>query len=146
METIARESSTKYISKHHGHVLVKETGLHFNPNYPYLVASLDGIVCCSCHGEILLEIKSPLMCRENLKGWELDKYFLISGSGEIKKLHRYFYQMQHKTKKPTKKQHFFIFGQNTQNRKTFFLLEVPRDKGLISTFLKKYGQLFFDVI
>ena len=103
MEPIVRESSTKYISKHHGHVLAKETGLHFNPNYPYLVASLDGIVCCSCHGEILLEIKSPLMYRENLKGWELDKYFLISGSGEIKQLHRYFYQMQHKTKKPTKK-------------------------------------------
>ena len=59
MEPIARESSTEYINKHHEHVLTKETGLHVHPNYPYIGASPDGIVCCSCHGEILLEIICP---------------------------------------------------------------------------------------
>ena len=95
MEPIAWESFTECISKHHEHVLFKETVLHVYPNYPYIGASPDGIVCCSCHGESLLEIKCPFKYRENLKGWEFDKDFPISASGEIKKLHRYYYQMQH---------------------------------------------------
>ena len=105
--------------KHHEHVLVKETGLNVYPNYPYIEAGPDGIVCCSCHRESLLEITCPFKYRENLKGWEFDKDVLISVSGKIKKSHRY-YQMQHQMFVTTKKLTFFISGQNTQNRKTFF--------------------------
>ena len=49
-EPIAWKSFTEYISKHHEHVLVKDTGLQVHPNYLYIRASPDGIVCCSCHG------------------------------------------------------------------------------------------------
>ena len=66
---IARESFTEYISKHHEHVLVKETGLHVHSNYSYIGASPHGIVWCSCHGESLLETKCPFKYRENWKGW-----------------------------------------------------------------------------
>ena len=44
MEPITRESFTEYTSKHHEHVLVKETGLHVHPNYLYIGASPYGIV------------------------------------------------------------------------------------------------------
>ena len=60
MEPITRESFTEHISKHHEHVLVKETGLHVYLNNPYIGASPDGLVCCSCHGESLLEMKYHL--------------------------------------------------------------------------------------
>ena len=90
MKPIARESFTEYISKHHEHVLVEETALHVYPNYPYIGASLDGIVCCSCHGESLLVIKCRFKYRESLKGWEFNKDFPISVNDEINKLHRYY--------------------------------------------------------
>ena len=106
MEPIARECFTEHISKHHEHVLVKETGLHVHLNYPYIGASPDGIVYCSCHGESLLEIKCPFKYRENLKGWESDKGFPISAI-EIKKSHRYYYQMQHQMFVTNKKLIFF---------------------------------------
>ena len=79
---------------------IKETRLHIHPNYPYFGATPDGIVCCSCHGESLLEIKCPFKYRENLKGWEFDKDFPISASGEIEKSRRYYYQMQHQKELP----------------------------------------------
>ena len=44
MALIARGAFTEYISKHHEHVLVKETGLHVHPNYLYIGASPYGIV------------------------------------------------------------------------------------------------------
>ena len=84
MKLIARESFTEYISEHHEHVLVKETGLHAHPNYPYIRACPDGILCCSCHRESLLEIKCPCKYREKLKGCVKD--FPISVTGEIKKI------------------------------------------------------------
>ena len=123
MELIAQESFTEYISKHHEHVLVREMGLHVHPNYPYSGASPDDIVCCSCHGESLPEVKCSFKYRENLKVWKFDKDFPISASGERKKSHRY-YQMQHQMLVTNKKLIFFILGQNIQNRKTL-LLEVP---------------------
>ena len=94
MEPIAQESFTEFISKHHENVSVKETGLHIHPNYPFIGATPNDIIFCSYHGESLLEIKCPFKYRENLKGWEFDKNFPISASGEIEKSHRYYYQMQ----------------------------------------------------
>ena len=60
METIAQESFTEYISKHHEHVLVKEMGLHIHPNYPYIGASPNGIICCSCHVKASSGHKMPI--------------------------------------------------------------------------------------
>ena len=108
MEPITRESFSEYISKHHEHVLVKETALHVYLNYPYIGASRDGIVCCSCHGESLRVMKFRFKYRESLKGWEFDKDFPISVNSEIKKLRRYYYQMQHQMFVTNKKLTFLI--------------------------------------
>ena len=145
METVAQESFTEYISKHHEHVLVKEMGLHIHPNYPYIGASPDDIICCSCHGESLLDIKCPFKYRKNLKGWEFDKDFPILACGEIKKLHRY-YHMQHQMFVTNKKLTCFYTWSKYPKQKNFLLFEVPRDEELIRTLLKKYEQLLFSVI
>ena len=122
MEPIARESFTEYISKHHERVLVKETGLHVHPNYSCIGASPDGIVCCSCHGESLLEVKFPFKYRKNLKGWEFDKDFSISASGETEKSHRYYYQMQHQMFVSNKKLTFFYIWSKYPRQKNFLSL------------------------
>ena len=143
MEPITRESFTEYTSKHHEHVLVKETGLHVHPNYLYIGASPDGIACCSCHGESLLEIKCSFKYRENLQGWELDKDFPISAGGEIEKSHRYYYQMHHQMFVTNEKLTFSYIWSKYPKQKNFLLLEVPQDEELINTLLKKYEQLSF---
>ena len=66
MEPIARKAFTGYFKLYHENVKVTETGLHVNTNFPYLGASPDGLVLCSCHGKGLLEIKCPFKYRENL--------------------------------------------------------------------------------
>ena len=38
---------------------VEDTGLHINTSYPYLGASPDGLVTCTCCGDELPEIKMP---------------------------------------------------------------------------------------
>ena len=77
-----------------------------------------------------------------MKGWEFDKDFPISASGEIEKSHRYYYQMQHQMFVTNKKLTFFYIWLKHPKQKKFLLLEVPRDEELISNFLKKYEQLF----
>ena len=143
MEPIVGESFAEYISKHHEHVLVKETELQVHLNDPYIGASPDSIVRCSFHGESLLDKKCPFKYKGDLKGWAFDKDF---PSGEIKKLHRYYYQMQQQVFVTNKKPILFYIWSKCLKQKTFLLLEVPQDQELISTILKKYEQLFFGVI
>ena len=78
-----------------------------------------------------------------MKGWEFDKDFPISASGEIEKSHRYYYQMQHQMFVTNKKLTFFYIWSKYPKQKNFLLLEVPQDEELISTLLKKHEQLFF---
>jgi hypothetical protein len=56
-EPVARQLYIDQINNLHEHFTVRECGLHVNVQYPYLGASPDGLVACSCCGEGLLEIK-----------------------------------------------------------------------------------------
>ena len=57
-------------------------------------ASADSIIVCDCHGKDLLEIKCPHIYRNGLKGWQDDKDFPLDESGQIKKDHMYYTQVQ----------------------------------------------------
>ena len=59
MEKTARESYNSKMIAQHADFEVKETGLHISLDQPYLGASPDGLVNCSCHSNGLLEIKCP---------------------------------------------------------------------------------------
>ena len=58
-EDIARKAYISAVGNQHSSFEVQPTGLHLHINYPYVGASPDGLVFCSCCGPGLLEIKCP---------------------------------------------------------------------------------------
>ena len=62
-ETQAIERYTKHQSKHH-HLDVVRTGLWVSLNEPFIAASPDAMVECSCCGAGLVEVKCPWTHRE----------------------------------------------------------------------------------
>lgn len=64
-EAVARKSYKCLLESQHKGVEVLQTGLHVCCSEPFLRASPDGIVSCSCHGERrILEIKCPWSARD----------------------------------------------------------------------------------
>ena len=52
------------MKKKHSDFKISEVGLVLHLLYPFLGATPDGLVSCSCHGDGTLEIKCPYSCRE----------------------------------------------------------------------------------
>ena len=50
----------------HSDVNFDNCGLVVNPKYPFMGASPDGIITCSCHGKSLIEVKCPYNCSKQL--------------------------------------------------------------------------------
>ena len=65
-ENDTRNKYCKFMSESHVNHSVNLSGLILNPNFPYLGASPDGIVNCSCCGVGCLEINCPSKYRDNL--------------------------------------------------------------------------------
>jgi hypothetical protein len=63
-ESVARAKYLESFQGDHVNADVKESGLLVCGEKPYLRASPDGIVSCSCHGTRLLEIKCPYSARD----------------------------------------------------------------------------------
>ena len=63
-EPAARKQYLELTSKNHSDFSFKLAGLFVNPSYPYLGASPDGLVSCTCCGEGVIEIKCPYGIRE----------------------------------------------------------------------------------
>ena len=86
MESKALTFYKSLLSNCHTNVTINQAGLVVPANEPFLGASPDGIVTCSCHDEEwLVEIKCPYKYREGLNNWKLDTNFPIDSSGHIKK-------------------------------------------------------------
>lgn len=56
-EAQARQEYEKLMNEKHENVSVSESGLWLNSQWPYMGASPDGVVVCSCHGTGVCEIK-----------------------------------------------------------------------------------------
>ena len=54
---------------------------------PFLGASTDGLVTCSCHENRFLEIKCPYNYRNGFEGWQNDKNFPLAANKAMKKGH-----------------------------------------------------------
>lgn len=63
-EEVARKAYVEMVDPNHTNFKVTQTGLHLHPAYPFLGASPDSLVECSCCGDGLLEIKCPYSKRE----------------------------------------------------------------------------------
>ena len=69
--------------------------------YPFIGASPDGYVTCSCHGKSLIEVKCPYRCRDkSIEAVANDKDFCLTledgeyGEYYLDDDHAYFYQVQ----------------------------------------------------
>ena len=82
----------------HSDVNFDNCGLVVNPKYPFMGASPDGIITCSCHGKSLIEVKCPYNCSKQLfADLEGNKGFCLKQINEkfqLDKAHSYYYQMQ----------------------------------------------------
>ena len=61
-EATAVEEFFDCFSLEHDDSKLANCGFMINKKYPFLGASPDGIVYCSCHGKYLLEVKCPYRC------------------------------------------------------------------------------------
>ena len=94
MEPKARVFYYNKNKDYHQNFKVEETGFHVNAEYPYLGASPDGLIYCTCHEAKVLEIKCPFKYQNGLINWETDRQFCIDQNVCIKENHPYYFQMQ----------------------------------------------------
>ena len=91
----------RYLSNemaHHDSLSVSASALFLNETWPFLGASPDGIVNCSCCGKGLVEIKCPYKHRRSTITSAIDDLqfclALVNGKVALKRSHLYFYQNQ----------------------------------------------------
>ena len=94
MEPEAKQCFAQVFSASHHDVQVKDTGFHVKADTPYLGASPDGIVICTCHTPAVLEVKCPYKYQNGLIGWENDKDFSVNADLTMKEKHKYYFQIQ----------------------------------------------------
>ncbi|KAH9379544.1 hypothetical protein HPB48_004257 [Haemaphysalis longicornis] len=95
------EALLKYKSlseKQHEDVTFKEAGLFVRTEHVYLGATPDLLVECSCCGAGVVEVKCPWKVKDGqLSDLLSDKNGCVTevdGELELKKTHRYYYQVQ----------------------------------------------------
>ena len=52
------------MTQNHSSFIIRQSGLLLDPMNPFIRASPDGIVVCSCCGSGVLEIKCPFSCKD----------------------------------------------------------------------------------
>ena len=97
-EDHARENYRVAMESHHEFFSLQSAGLLVSTKFPYLGASPDGVICCSCCGTGLLEIKCPYKYRNcDIKSVSDSDFYLQlnqSGQWELDTQHEYFFQIQ----------------------------------------------------
>ena len=96
-EDTARKAYISAVSHRHKSFEVRPTGLHLHTDYPYLGASPNDLVSCSCCGPGLVEIKCPYSKRDVDPTAVNDKTFYLKPTRTGMKLckqHNYYMQVQ----------------------------------------------------
>ncbi|XP_060785079.1 uncharacterized protein LOC132891482 isoform X2 [Neoarius graeffei] len=97
-EETAREKYVKHYSQCHRDFTVQECGLFLSKEYPYLGASPDGIVECTCCGKGCVEIKCPCCVKDEDMDVSEKSTFCLGKDDEgnlfLKKDHAYYFQIQ----------------------------------------------------
>ena len=105
-EEEAYNSYKNIVMQHHPEFQLAKSGLITLTEFPFIVASPDGLVLCSCCGKECAEITCPFNQRGNciFEPVKNDNFYLTKVNNSIKILvtHQYYYQVQtqiHVTKK-----------------------------------------------
>ena len=99
-ENSAREKYAEIMAASHDEFTVASCGLVLNPEWPHLGASPDGVVCCKCCGNGVLEIKCPYCHRyDSVKDLSNDsssclKTSDLDNSLHLDQDHAYYFQVQ----------------------------------------------------
>lgn len=96
-EKTAQEHYQNEMSLCHDGVVVSDTGLIINPEYPYLGASPDAVVHCDCCGDGCVEIKCPYCSKDKMLSENVENVScleIIDNKLRLKKSHAYYYQVQ----------------------------------------------------
>ena len=155
-EKVARDILTEYLSNIHENISVGDSGLFRSEVYPYLGASPDGILECSCCETIfVIEIKCPIKATK-MPLTELaisDESFCmeyVNGEYILKTDDAYYYQVQlqmflHKQKHVT----FLFIQEKLLCARLFFLMKYfwPK-KYLLQKFicLRNFTRTFRKVV
>ena len=84
----------------HTDVMVGTAGFMISPLHPFIGASPDGYVSCSCCGSVVIEIKCPFSvkdCSVNEAANSVAHFCLkkdVQGKIRLKRDHAYYYQVQ----------------------------------------------------
>ena len=125
--------------------VVHQCGLVVDPKYPFLGASPDRMVCCSCCGKGLLEIKCPFKYRDYSPTDDQvlsdSKYCLKrspNGNIHLSSKHKYYYQVQGQIALCNAIYCDFVCW----TEKGLFIERIKRDEDLITTMLPQLKQFF----
>ncbi|XP_077354672.1 uncharacterized protein LOC144002880 isoform X2 [Festucalex cinctus] len=85
--------------KHHRNLEVLNTGLHVNVQWPFLGATPDALIECSCCGVGVCEIKCPFSVRDLIvkEAVKTPNFCLVpdgNTSHHLSRQHQYYYQIQ----------------------------------------------------
>uniref|UniRef100_A0A671VR44 YqaJ viral recombinase domain-containing protein n=1 Tax=Sparus aurata TaxID=8175 RepID=A0A671VR44_SPAAU len=98
-EDRARQHFVAMMKDHHKDFQMRPSGFIINPELPWIGASPDGMIACTCHGDSVLEIKCPFKSRNcSLMESCRDSSFCLGlredGVMALKQNHKYMYQVQ----------------------------------------------------
>ena len=111
MEPIAKKKYLKYFTKEHKNTSSRESGLFVCKDKPFLGASPDLLVECSCCGQGIVEIKCPYsIVNKTPTSDNLPYLKTVEGKISLNRKHKYFAQIQGQMALSKRKWcHFFIF-------------------------------------
>ena len=80
----------------HQNLVVSEVGLILDGDRPFIGATPDGLITCTCCGKGTLEIKCPYCFKSNLPEEDQENFCmsLDDGRWSLKRSHAYYYQVQ----------------------------------------------------
>ena len=113
--------------------------------FPFLGASPDGLVHCTCHGRGLLEIKCPSNHKESLELWYTDPNCPVL-SENMKTNHPYYYQVQHQMLVTNLNYCDFYVWSNGKTDNDQFLVRIEKDTAFCETMMAKHAEVFDKVI
>ena len=98
-EATAREHYKTVLAQSHVDMMVVDSGLVINPEWPHLGASPDGLVLCACCGKGVVEIKCPYCHHdEDIETVTTNNSSCLvksaDGSLHLDQTHTYYYQVQ----------------------------------------------------
>ena len=143
-EEVARAMYHSFMKEKHSNFLLTSSGLVVHPDYPYLGASPDGIVKCSCcTGTGVLEIKCPFRCKmQSFIEASKNKDFCLKvgedGSWELNAQHAYYYQVQAQIKLTGAKYCDFVVWSPCE----FVTLRINPDTEFISQVVDKVTKFY----